>query len=399
MPEQLELFAAAARFASIGILAAVSVALFRSARKNWAGRLTVMFAISVCGYLLDTSSNLWEMLGVWLPVLEFVSAAAPFLLWLVAQATLVSGFRPRGWHWLALILFSLLGASTHHIDDSSELSVQVLWVYNIGRVGLLSAAILKALDSYRCNSRDVRLRNRSRFVSITVATSIAVIFVELVGMYYLDQKALETINGIIVLAISVMIAPSLHRMKLGDSGNYKNSVNAGGMAIVPQSSLSDTERTVLATIRREMETNHRFRDPQLTVASFAKEVGIAEYRLRQIVNGNLGFRNFNAFVNHYRISWIKEALADTRHARLPILTIAMDAGFASIAPFNKIFKEMTGETPSAYRSRMRNTTQKIEDPTDNGLDNGLIVTLYDRFSEYLTEKKIEETEPANTRTA
>jgi AraC-like DNA-binding protein len=34
---------------------------------------------------------------------------------------------------------------------------------------------------------------------------------------------------------------------------------------------------------------------------------------------------------------------------VPILTIALDAGFQSIGPFNRAFKAETGMTPSEFR--------------------------------------------------
>ena len=43
------------------------------------------------------------------------------------------------------------------------------------------------------------------------------------------------------------------------------------------------------------------------------------------------------------------ALGDPAQAAVPILTIALDAGFGSIGPFNRAFKAHTGVTPSEYR--------------------------------------------------
>ena len=43
------------------------------------------------------------------------------------------------------------------------------------------------------------------------------------------------------------------------------------------------------------------------------------------------------------------ALADPGQAEVPILTIALDAGFQSIGPFNRAFKAETGMTPSEFR--------------------------------------------------
>ena len=46
----------------------------------------------------------------------------------------------------------------------------------------------------------------------------------------------------------------------------------------------------------------------------------------------------------------KAALASPEQARIPILTIAMDVGYASLATFNRAFKSEEGITPSAYRA-------------------------------------------------
>ena len=63
------------------------------------------------------------------------------------------------------------------------------------------------------------------------------------------------------------------------------------------------------------------------------ELGVPDYRLRQLINEGLGYRNFNAFLNHYRIGEAKAALVDPEQVEVPVLTIAMDTGFQSIGPF------------------------------------------------------------------
>jgi AraC-like DNA-binding protein len=63
----------------------------------------------------------------------------------------------------------------------------------------------------------------------------------------------------------------------------------------------------------------------------------------------LGYRNFNAFLNRYRIDDAKAALSDPSHRDVQVLTIAMDAGFQSIGPFNRAFKADTGMTPTEFR--------------------------------------------------
>jgi AraC-like DNA-binding protein len=100
-----------------------------------------------------------------------------------------------------------------------------------------------------------------------------------------------------------------------------------------------------------------YRHEGLTIGALALRLGIPEYKLRRVINQGLGYRNFTAFLNRYRIDEAKAALADPAQAAVPVLTIAMDAGFQSLPPFNRAFKSDTGLTPSDYRRRKLSETR------------------------------------------
>ena len=94
-----------------------------------------------------------------------------------------------------------------------------------------------------------------------------------------------------------------------------------------------------------------YREEGVTIRELADKLDIREYRLRRLINGHLGYRNFNSFLNHYRIEEVALRLVapETRH--LPVLSIALDVGYRSLSPFNKAFKEIKGMTPIEYRNR------------------------------------------------
>jgi AraC-like DNA-binding protein len=105
----------------------------------------------------------------------------------------------------------------------------------------------------------------------------------------------------------------------------------------------------LARLEFLMKEQEVWREPGLTVAALATRVNIPEYRLRRLINQQLGFRNFTAFLNEYRLAAAADRLADRQHARTPILTIALDLGWGSIGPFNRAFRARFGVPPSDYR--------------------------------------------------
>ena len=100
-----------------------------------------------------------------------------------------------------------------------------------------------------------------------------------------------------------------------------------------------------------MEREKAWRDEELSFARLAAQLGLQEYKLRRLINRGLGHRNFTAFLNRYRIKEVCDALDDPSQAAVPISTIALDAGFGSLGPFNRAFREANGMTPSEYRSR------------------------------------------------
>lgn len=93
------------------------------------------------------------------------------------------------------------------------------------------------------------------------------------------------------------------------------------------------------------------RDENLSIGVLASRLEVKEYRLRRLINQQLGFRNFTAFLNRWRLEEAKLALRDPEQRAVPISTIAFDCGFGSLGPFNRAFKAETGVTPSAYRGR------------------------------------------------
>jgi AraC-like DNA-binding protein len=87
-----------------------------------------------------------------------------------------------------------------------------------------------------------------------------------------------------------------------------------------------------------------------------------EHRLRRLINQRLGHRNFSAFLNQWRLADARAALADPTQRAVPISTIALDAGFASLGPFNRAFKAETGLTPSEFRARALARASEAQSP-------------------------------------
>ena len=105
---------------------------------------------------------------------------------------------------------------------------------------------------------------------------------------------------------------------------------------------------LLAFMNRECP----YRNPELTLPQLAEQLDTTPHKLSEVLNRELG-QTFYDFVNGYRVAEIRCRLVDSKSAHLNVLTLAMDAGFASKSTFNQAFKKLTGQTPSSYRNAVR----------------------------------------------
>jgi len=130
-------------------------------------------------------------------------------------------------------------------------------------------------------------------------------------------------------------------------GLFERSGN-GSMPAVSHGELSAADRLELDRVVKAMDGG-LYLEPGLTIGGLADILSVPEHRLRRLINGGLGYRNFAAFVNDYRIREAKRRLADPEMAREQIIQHAFSLGYASLAPFNRAFRERVGVSPTEYR--------------------------------------------------
>ena len=96
-----------------------------------------------------------------------------------------------------------------------------------------------------------------------------------------------------------------------------------------------------------MKTEKPYLNPDLNLSDLANSLDMNRAQLSQIINS--GFqKNFNDFINEYRVNTFKEKLNLGEHEQLSLLGVAYDSGFNSKATFNRVFKKITQTSPSEY---------------------------------------------------
>jgi AraC-like DNA-binding protein len=332
------------RGAAIALLLLLAIAGWRDARRLAAARQSVLFDLCAIAYLIESAPPLATLSAAWMVPIRLISTATPAVFQHWVAANFDDFFVPTWWRWLPF--GGMIGlASWATVSDWSP-----AWrVTQVAALLLVVTGIFQALAGRKADLIEGRRRLRLLLAlgaGLWVAALTA--FGAIASRDTRVAAGAVTTSGIVALAL----AAALMRLRVEPAGISvaPPALFAGGRPPgAPAVAVEAEERALLDRLLVLMERDHVYREHDFGLSMLASRLTIPEYRLRRLVNQHLGHRNFTSFVNGYRLADAMRALADPAQKQVPILTIALDAGFQSIGPFNRAFKAHTGLTPSAFR--------------------------------------------------
>lgn len=330
--------------AGVSILLALILATFGGRSRT--GLLGALFSFSTAIYVLISSPVLLLPQGPAAIPIVVVAIWGTVFFWWFGSSLFDDSFRWRWWRFAPLVLlpsfflmrfFSVVEGGVAAAFLYSHLTINALLFADVLRL-----AIVHAGDDL------VDPRRRFRIViSVVVGVfGIGIAIVELAETHIALPGGLRHLQAASIFALNVLFGAWLLAPRDGLFAIVAAPAPTDSSPQTPQIGAADQ---VIFDKLTALMSDGAYRAEGLNVASLAEQVGVPEHHLRKLINGALGFRNFSAFLNSYRIEDAKSALSDPENARRQIIQIALDLGYGSIAPFNRAFKEATGKTPTAYR--------------------------------------------------
>ncbi|ANY21407.1 Helix-turn-helix domain protein [Tsuneonella dongtanensis] len=334
-----------ARGGTLALLALWSWILLRDHRTVLAARIAVAMNVAIAGHVLATIPNdpFPSMLNA---AFDSVSVTTSAWFYLFARAWFGDERRIPLAAWLGvpwlLAIVVLIYAQGSYREPAT------LWLQLVLRVSMAAYALAGLWIAWRGRADDlveVRRRLRTRLVGVIGAFVIAIVGLETL----VSLGALPDISrSLIEFGVTALTFAFCARM----FGTRRSDLFGPPQRSAVEHGTSSTDyQPLVERLRAHMAAEKPYRDEGLTIAALAAQLGEPEYRLRRAINGTLGHRNFPQFLNSYRLDEVRAALADPGQREVPILTIALDAGFGSLGPFNRAFRDAEGTTPSAWRDR------------------------------------------------
>lgn len=335
-----------ARGAAVGAFLGLALALSRHA--NAPARTSgVLFCLAAAAHTMTQWPGNESVFGVALfPIWVFSVMGAGFF-WAFAWDLFEDS--QLGWRRFApslvLLLIGLAG-----VLSPETVSAGFWLAHNLIGAGLAIHILLLIATGWRGDLVEQRRRLRGPILLASATYALAVIAVQ-TGELFVGSAA--HLSPLAAAALMLIGLTSIWAFARVDPDLFATSPPAtrepdpkGARAPI-----SGADAQVAAELDRLMRDERLYREESLSIAALALRLRLPEHRLRQLINQKLGHRNFSAFLNQWRLADAKAALSDASQREVPVSTIALDAGFASLGPFNRAFKADTGLTPSDYRAR------------------------------------------------
>lgn len=353
------------RGAVVGLSLLIAAILLRDRGDRAVSRLSAALAVSAAASAICSAPGFPWPWQYWSLFLLALSCGGAVIFWLWADATFDDDFVLRPWHgalWAGIVGAQLFAAGWS--EQWPALGRAIERVLPLLYLCFAALGVAQTLATWRADLVARRLRLRPVvLIGASIYIAVNVFQGNWSGSLTPDSMVSRSSASVasvwsVANAFGLVVLLSLSGWSLFRAvGTPQGSVlpatsdEPGGIRSTAPDQPAAIDPALLRRLEHLMTVERAYRREGLTIGSLSSELGVPEYRLRQLINEGLGHRNFNAFLNRYRIEEARAALADPEQKEVPVLTIAMDAGFQSLGPFNRAFKAAADLTPTEFRRR------------------------------------------------
>ncbi len=336
-------------------------------RQQLIGKLLILYSVCVASHVLASSVAANSHPAVYF-LMQRIATVAPAALWLLALYLFVDNPHVPKKIWALIALYvgvRGIGAAIG-TGDTPVLEALYLTCYVIPQfimMGFCFHALCLAMQDIGIDLVETRRRIRVPFVIAMGMLVLAILirgfiisfehYVGILGIHVtpMPNELLFLYMFLITLAFNIsslrlqsdalqIIVPSPERA-------------ARHLKPVPSAAAKVDNPAVVNRIYALLEKEKLYTHTGLTIGDLAERLSLQEYRLRRVINKQLGYRNFNQFLNELRVEEACRRLAEPSEQREQIANIAYDVGYSALSSFNKAFKDIKNLTPTQYRDNAR----------------------------------------------
>lgn len=316
-----------------------------------AARLGAAFAVGVAAFAVSSWHGFAGKAILWHSIIVALATGNAIVFWLFSLAVFNDEFKLRPWHLVIWFLLALTGATNCFVFIPAGVLLGEIIGAVIGVITTIFAAlaVAYAIKTWRADLVEGRRKLRAVIIGVIGTYTVAMQLAGVTSQHDSLAVLASTTNALGLASLTAFVAWHLLRSSGSELFAPPPQIRAAQGATQLDTNVESPDPSLIAALEKLMQIDCVYREENLTIGALALKVKVPEHKLRRVINQGLGFRNFNTYLNRYRLAEAKAALVDPKKDNLPILTIALYTGFQSIGPFNRAFKLDTGVTPTEFR--------------------------------------------------
>lgn len=333
---------------AIGALLLAGIAMARAQPRSAAGLTGGLFCLATCGFVLHTGTNIPEHLGVLGHMAWIFSAGGTSYFWLFGLS-LFSDAKLKLGHFAPIVVMTAIIVAGRVLPGNAAVGTEV--AHNILELALVGHVMYVIWRHREEDLADARRKIRAPMMKATGCFCAVLSGFDIAWSLGYQDPWIK-LSQACALALFALVGGAAFVRARGELFLAAGE-EAHGQSPFPVEDieLSPEEAIIAAKLAGQGDPDPVWRRQGLTIGAAADVLGLPEYRLRQLINRKLGFRNFSEFLNAQRIAVAKAELRAPEKRNVRISTIAFDLGYASLGPFNRAFKDATGMSPREWREQ------------------------------------------------
>lgn len=341
-------------------------------------RLIALYCVCLIAYIILSMPEISYLDSSAVHLVRAFAAGTPAVLWLITRHVFSDDTRIS---WMVVALFFvyiimfvtgagwvqqitqgnslaaslLIFSDTYSYDSNNATGSQLrriipLMIY-VPYIIMLLLATHSVYLAFAGADADLVEPRRQLRLPFVVAMGVVVILIVMSGIFSISSVPMRIGFYLYIFSCTLFFNIMIFRLHSG----VDQLIQATPDNIVSGNPQSVNDDIYLQRIFKALETNQLYAQSHLTIGKLALKIGSREYLLRRFINQNMKYRNFNQFLNEYRIRKVATRLSDPHETESSVANIALDAGFASLSVFNRVFKEIYQLTPTVYRNQFRHS--------------------------------------------
>jgi len=197
--------------------------------------------------------------------------------------------------------------------------------------------IIENLENEKINDR-----NKLGFMFIVL------LFLLIIGilLFFQNRKLKKAYSKIVVENIKTI--EYKNRLDKLQKNKIKKTFPKGDVKYSKSGLSEERKEDIYNAIINAMELDKVFLKQNFKLSDLSEYLEINQMYISQVLNQKCNI-SFSNLINKYRVEEAKKLFLDSKYNNYSIDGISQNAGFNSVKTFNRVFKNMSGVTPSYFR--------------------------------------------------